>query len=156
VRPLAVWFDGECRHLRHRTRALERRYCSTRVPANRLTWISQLRALHRLYREKEAVHWENLVTRDEKNPKRLWSTISGLLGHAARTQTSPNFTADDFLKMTTDKIEHLRAATAGALLPTFSTTECKFDGFRPILEADLRRIISSSNQKSCELDPLPS
>ena len=49
--------------------------------------------------------------------------------------------------MTTDKIENLRAATAGATSPT----SCKFDGFRPILEADLHRIISSSNQKSCEL-----
>src|SRR6218665_1897459 len=53
--------------------------------------------------------------------------------------------------ITTDKIENLRAATAGAPSPTSSTTECKSDGFRPILEADLRRIISSSNQKSCEL-----
>src|SRR6218665_2509817 len=154
VRPLAVWFGGECRQLRRRTRALERRYRSIREPADRLTWISQLRALHRLYRRKEAEHWENLVTRDEKNPKRLWSTILGLLGHASRTQTSPNFTVDDFQKTTTDKIENLRAATASAQSPEFSTTECKFDGFHPILDDDLRRIISS-NQKSCELDPLP-
>ena len=50
---------------------------------------------------------------------------------------------------------YLRAATAGALSPEFSTIKCKFYGFHPILNADLRRIISSSNQKSCELDPLP-
>src|SRR6218665_2124690 len=101
VRPLAVWFDGEGRQLRRRTWTVERRYRCTREPADRLTcrstWISQLLALHQLYQRKEAEHWENLVTHDEKNPKRLWSTISGLLGHASRTQTSPNFTADDFV-----------------------------------------------------------
>src|SRR6218665_3854034 len=109
-------------------------------------------------------HFIDSIEGKRQSTGKIWSplmkrtrsaTISGLLGHASRTQTSPNFTADDFLKMTTDKIENLRAATAGAPSPEFSTTECKFDGFHPILDADLRRIISSSNQKSCELDPLP-
>src|SRR6218665_2564583 len=54
--------------------------------------------------------------------------------------------------MTADNIENLRSAPSS---PEFSTTECKFNGFHPNLDADLRRIISSSNQKSCELDPLP-
>ena len=57
--------------------------------------------------------------------------------------------------MMTDKIAGLRAGMTGAPQPDFSQTDCKFDGFRPILEADLRRVIGSSNMKSCELDPLP-
>src|SRR6218665_2720137 len=34
------------------------------------------------------------------------------------------------------------------------TVGCFFDGFRPILETDLRRLLIACNLKSCELDPL--
>ena len=124
-------------------------------PTDRLAWVTQLRSLHRLYRHKEAEFWEHLVARNGKNPRRLWTSISGLLGHVSRSPASPAFSADDFLKMMTEKIASLRASTADAPLPQFCTTDTKLDGFRSILEAELRRSITSSNQKSCELDPLP-
>ena len=57
--------------------------------------------------------------------------------------------------MITSKMDDLRAATADSSPPDFVPTESIFDGFRPILEADLRRLLASSNLKSCELDPLP-
>ena len=155
IRPLAAWFDGECRQFRRRVRCLERRYRRTKDVDDRQAWIAQLRVLHRLYRRKEAEYWENLVVRNEKNPKRLWSSISGLLGHSTRSAAPPPFSAQDFLQMLTDKIEGLRASTDGSSPPQYSTTEASFDGFRPIVESELRRVISSSNLKSCELDSLP-
>ena len=93
--------------------------------------------------------------RQKKNPKRLWSSISGLLGHSTRSAAPPPFSAKDFLQMLTDKIEGLRASTDGSSPPQYSTTEASFDGFRPIAESELRRVISSSNLKSFELDSLP-
>ena len=57
--------------------------------------------------------------------------------------------------MLTDKLQGLRASTAGSSPPQYSTTEASFDGFRPIVELELRRVITSSNLKSCELDCLP-
>ena len=88
-RPLAVWFDRDCHQIRRRSRCLERRFPRTRDPADRLAWITQLRALHQLYRQKEAAFWENLVIRNEKNPKRLWSSISGLMGRSSRPPEAP-------------------------------------------------------------------
>jgi len=78
-RPLAVWFDSDCHQIRRRSRCLERRFRRTRDPADKLAWITQLRALHQLYRRKEAAYGENLVQRNEKYPKRLWTSISGLM-----------------------------------------------------------------------------
>jgi len=46
--PLAVWFDADCHRLRRQTRCLERRYRRTKELKDRLAWIAQLRALHRL------------------------------------------------------------------------------------------------------------
>ena len=155
LRPLAVWFDADCHRLRRRTRCLERRYRRTKEPSDRLAWIAQLRALHHLYHHKEAAHWEKLVSRNAKNPRRLWSSISGLLGRSSRSTEVPSFTANEFLQTLTDKIDRLRASTADAPPPSFTPTSTVFDGFRPITEADLRLVFTSANLKSCELDPLP-
>src|SRR6218665_3003569 len=76
----SVWFDAECRKVRRRVRCAERRFRRTKDHDDRLSWIAFLRSLHRLYHRKEAAYWENLVARNSKNPKRLWSSISGMLG----------------------------------------------------------------------------
>src|SRR5678816_3480631 len=57
--------------------------------------------------------------------------------------------------MLTAKIDRLRASTADAPSPTFSSTSAVFDSFRPISESDLRLVLKSADLKSCELDPLP-
>jgi len=155
IRPLAVWFDGECHQLRRRVRCAERRYRRTKDPDDRLTWITQLRALHRLYHHKEASYWEQLVLRNAKNPKRLWSSISSLLGRPTRPLETPAFSANDFLDMLTAKTERLRSSTADAPPPTFSTTTTVFEDFRPILDSELRSVLSNVNLRSCELDPIP-
>ena len=57
--------------------------------------------------------------------------------------------------MISTKIEDLRASTADSPPPFIASTDSVLDGFQPILETDLRRLLLSSNLKSCELDPLP-
>ncbi len=123
-RPLAVWFDSDCQQIRRRSRCLERRFRRTRDPADKLAWITQLRALHQLYRRKEAAYWENLVKRNEKNPKRLWTSISGLMGRSSRPPEDPSFTASDFFAIITTKMENLRASTADSPPPFFASTDC--------------------------------
>ena len=57
--------------------------------------------------------------------------------------------------MISAKTDDLRASTADSPPPVIASTDSAFDGFQPILETDLRRLLVSSNLKSCELDPLP-
>ena len=154
-RPLAVWFDRDCRQSRRRVRYLERRYRRTLLPADRLEWITRLRSLHSLYRQKEASYWEKLVSSNSNNPKRLWSAVSGLLGGSNRSMAQQSFTADEFLRSFQSKLETLRSSTANAPPPTFSITHSSFDAFRPVTEMELRQVIASSKLTSCELDPLP-
>src|SRR6218665_3799928 len=65
------------------------------------------------------------------------------------------FTTSDFLDMLTSKTDRLRATTMDAPPPQFSTTTSTFVNFRPVLESELRSVLSAVNLKSCELDPLP-
>src|SRR6218665_2699336 len=73
-----------------------------------------------------------------------WQTLS--------TSGKPSFTASDFLDVLTSKTDRLRATTMDASPPQFFTT---FVNFRPVLESDLRSILSAVNLKFCELDALP-
>ena len=57
--------------------------------------------------------------------------------------------------MLTTKSNRIRVATADAPPPKFSTTTSVIDGFRSILETDLRSVLTSVILKSCELDSLP-
>ena len=100
----SVWFGAECRQVHRRVRCAERRFRRTKDHDDRLSWIALLRSLHRLYHRKEAAYWENLVARNSKNPKRLWSSISGMLGKPSRPLETPSFTASDFLDMLTSKM----------------------------------------------------
>src|SRR6218665_1672359 len=155
IRPLTVWFDRDCYQLRRRTRCLERRYRRSRDTTDRLAWIGQLRAPHHLYRQKEAAYWENLVTKNSTNPKRLWSTISGLLGKSSSTSPSPSFSAGDYQRMLSAKLDKLRAASATSPPPTFVPTYAVFSNFRLITDTELRKLLTTCNLKSYELDPLP-
>src|SRR6218665_3433408 len=56
--------------------------------------------------------------------------------------------------MFTSKTDRLRATTKDAPPSQFSTTST-FVNFRPVLESDLRSVLSAVNLKSSELDPLP-
>src|SRR5688572_25986448 len=47
-----------CIHEPRRARCAERRFRRSKDPSDRLVWITKLRALHRLYHQKEAVYWE--------------------------------------------------------------------------------------------------
>src|SRR6218665_627690 len=149
----SVWFDGECRQVHRRVRCAERHFRRTKDPDDRLSWIALLRSLHQLYHRKEAAYWENLVSRNSKNPKRLWSSISGMLGKPSQPLETSSFTASDFLNMLTSKTDRLLATTMDALPRQFSTTT--FVNFRSVLESDLHSVLSAVNLKSCELDPMP-
>src|SRR6218665_2029250 len=96
---------------------------------------------------------ENLVARNSKNPKCLWSSISGILCKPSRPLETLSFTASDFLDMLTSKTDRLCATTMDVAPLQLSTTTLTFVDFRPILESDLRSVLTAVNLKSSELDP---
>ena len=54
-RPLQPWLDCQCRAMRRNVRRLERRFRSTRNPADRLIWVNQLRNMQREFRDRESL-----------------------------------------------------------------------------------------------------
>ena len=154
-RPLTPWFDNECRRLRRDARRLERRYRRTLNPNDRKEWIISVRNLHQSYHHKESLYWENLVHQHAGHPRKLWSTLSSILGRQPNASEPPGFTAVNYQEAISAKIDRVRADTAGMPQPSFSSTNSKFEKFNEVTELELRTLIKNSKLKSCELDPLP-
>ena len=155
--PSAPWFDDECRAIKRRVRMLERRYRLTRKDVDRLSWIEAARSKHRQFRERENLYWEACIASNTGNPRKLWRSISSLLGDPAvsRSGILPSFSPADYLRFMEDKLDSVRAATEGAPAPSFETTECLLSSFEFCTEEDIRKIIGASPSKSCDLDPVP-
>ena len=155
--PLAPWFDDECRAIKRRVRMLERRYRRTHDVADRTSWIEAARSKHKQFKVRENMYWEATIASNTGNPRKLWRSISTLLGDQGtpRSSVSPPFSPSDYLRFMEEKIESVRSGTAGAQPPTFEITDCCFDSFESCAEVDMRKIIAGSPSKSCDLDPIP-
>ena len=154
--PLTPWFDAECRSIKRAVRLLERRYRRTKDPVDRLAWINALREKHSAFKSKENSYWENTVKSNSSNPKKLWRSVSTILGEQAKQSANlSTFSASDFLDFLEQKVESVRSDTAGSAPPSFSSTTCTFTSFSLCSQELVRKVIRGAASKSCELDPAP-
>ena len=156
--PLTPWFDADCLASRRKARLLERRYRRTGTAADRAQWITQVRLMHKLYSDKQTSYWMNKVSDSQGCPKKLWKTLSGVLGRDRhRRSKHTDITADAFSKAFKAKVENIRQTTSSAEEPNFRDIKCSsvFCEFRQLTVADTLRLLQRANNKNCALDPVP-
>ena len=108
--PSTPWFDAECQSIKRAVRLLERRYRRTKDPVDRLAWIKALREKHSAFKSKENSYWENTVKSNSSNPKKLWRSVSTILGEPAKQSANlSTFSASDFLDFLEQKVESVRS-----------------------------------------------
>ena len=116
--PNAPWFDAECRQLRRNARRLERKYRATRQAKDRNEWTRYLRDMHRQFKEKERRFWEDKISNNSKDPKKLWRNMSSLLGRDGKSSSSaPSFSPDAYLDFLEEKVNRVRTETSGSQAP---------------------------------------
>jgi len=152
----APWFDAECRQLRRNARRLERRYRRTHEAGDRNEWTCYLREMRRQYKEKERQFWEDRISNNSRNPKKLWRNMSSLLGREGKSSTSlPSFTPEAYLDFLEAKVGKVRSETSGGSPPLFNDVPFRLANLQPCSIGMLERVIRMSPSKSCELDPIP-
>jgi len=155
--PMTPWFDADCRASRRNSRRLERRKTRTGDAADRLAWIRQLKAMHTLYEEKEQHYWRGKIEEDKGNSKKLWQTMSGIMGEKPTGQCeNGDCTADDFAKFFADKVDSIR--TEAASTPPHHSTDTAshvISDWKPVSALEVEKLIGSSRNKTCQLDPAP-
>ena len=159
--PLTPWYDADCAAAKRKARMFERRYRKTELPGDRLSWIDQVRIMHKLFASKQNSFWQSKIKDSSGDPKKLWKTLSRVLGtDRSRMSGLPSDTinAEIFRSGFSDKVERIRQKTASAAYPVFSVNQCQseFDTFVPVSVNDVMKMIGRAKNKSCSLDPVPS
>src|SRR6218665_1244273 len=112
-------------------------------------------ALSIIYIDRKRLHiWKILLQRTRPIQSDC-GRISGLLEKFSSNSPSPSFSADDYQRMLSAKLDKLHAASTTSPPPIFVPTDAVFNNFRLITDTELRKLLTTCNLKSCELDPLP-
>jgi len=160
-RLLTPWFDDECRQMKRRVRAFERKYRKSRDPTDRLEWITKLKEQRSLHCSKERFYWSSRINANAGDSRRLWKDLDELM-RCENSTTKPTSVADaeqqadGFLNFFQQKVESVRAETANANGPVFETCgNEKFTNFQHVTVERVIHLIGSSANKQCGLDPVP-
>ena len=149
------WFDADCRAVRRRARAAERRFRRTRAEADRAAWNNALKLMHSQYEKKCSNYWRDEIAASKGNTTRLWRTFRGVLGEAPCDETGPH-SAEDFASFFRDKVDGVRASTSSTPIhdvPLRATPTLA--EWTPVSPDETEKLISAAVNKTCDLDPAP-
>jgi len=151
------WFDSECRAVKKKTRQLELRLRRCPSPSNRIAWHHQGDIMRRLFQQKARQFWSTAVSSCAGDLKAIWSKVNALLSPLAAALSSDNLSADQFVSHFTSKVQAINTSTAHAQPPVITprTTDTKLSTFRPVTDNEVRKMLSKSKAKHCDLDPVP-
>ena len=156
----SLGFDVECRRAKRKLRGLERaiRRCGS-CSADVSPTVTELHAQRQVYmdlvHQKHSAFWRARVDAEQSSPRRLWRSFDELLGRG-RTSVA-DVDASDLHQFFDDKVAKVRAATADAEPPSFTSAPlgCVLRFFAPVTEADVLVLVRSLPDKQCAADPLP-
>lgn len=95
------------------------------------------------------------IESEDSDPRRLWNSLKTVMGESENSTTA-SFSPKDFSDFFQEKIQNIRATTASAPPPNFTT----YNGeslmkFKHTTLEEVTKIVSSSLNKQCALDPIP-
>ena len=156
VGPLTPWLDAECRQSRRYSRMFERRYRRMRSDTDKLAWVQQLNKMHALYEAKNHQHWRTKLADSKENMKKLWWTLSGIMGKKMAKAEDNSHTANDLANFITDKIKAVHLPTSSVPLYdiTYMATHI-LDSFSMLTIEQVEKMIGAVQGKTCQLDPAP-
>ena len=163
TRPPDPWITDEIIKVKQKRRHLERTWRRTRSITDRRRLSACVHQYNRIISEAKNDWYSKLISENKENPKKLWSSINHIL-HRNEPSPLPDCSdksnlANSFGNFFSEKISNIRTAlnlkdcTGEHIKPNY--TPPNFTHFHPITYNDTLKLISSSPNKSCDLDPCP-
>eukprot|EP00116_Pleurobrachia_bachei_P002190 sb/3462452/ len=174
--PSPQWYTSECQSAKRRRRAAERKY---RAILKKSVSIKQLLESLQILREETKAatkfivqtrnnHYREQLNQAGSDTKQTYRIMNGLLGHERNPSVLPEH--DDptelcerfmtFFKEKIDKIyleiQSLQSDDESLHDSSNDISPPEFGTFRPVTSEELVKVIRSLNNKSCDLDPIPS
>ena len=134
VEPLTPWFDADCVGAKRNVRRLERLYHRSSFMSDRKKWVEAIRAMHALFSAKERAFWEKRIESVAGDSKKCWRAMNKLMCKTSNSKIPDGLTAEAFSRFFAQKVEAVRAATAAADPPVFTSCPkpCTFESFKPL------------------------
>jgi hypothetical protein len=100
--------------------------------------------------------WKTSVENSSGNARKLWNTLSSIMGNKKRSPIIDSLNADTFLQTFEAKVKDVRASTAGSAPTEYSNfVGSRLNQLAEISLEDTETLIQQSSDKSCGLDPAP-
>jgi hypothetical protein len=163
VRPHSPWFNDDIKLAKRARRQAERRWLSSGLTVH-LDLLREARLrVNQLCANAKQQFYQMSIEKNRKDQKALFKLTNTLLykkrDNRLPEHTEPGDLAERFATYFSEKIACIRQ-----LFPTVSHQDCpiqleacvpQMSQFVPILQNELKKLILSSNSKSCSLDPIP-
>ena len=155
------FINSEILAAKRRKRKLEREWQRDNSAINRSRYRAAVNHFSRLVECAKTKYYSDMVRENEDNPKALWNSIKKVL-HRSPKMVLPDYTTMNSLVNTfgryfADKIAKLRSGLLSTDVdpPVSGSYKNKFVSFRTMSEEEVLKIINSTPNKSCDLDPIP-
>ena len=162
-RPHTPWINPEILQAKRERSRLERCWRRWKSPFDRMKFRAQCNSVRSLISKAKSSFLSNLVTESSDNPRTLGKTLNTIL-HRNPSNSLPESPdapslANTFLDFFKDKIERIRTK----FLPSDSPDPFLFPpapppkliNFIPATLTEIHKLISSSENKQCLLDSIP-
>ncbi|XP_068675358.1 uncharacterized protein [Montipora foliosa] len=164
--PNAPWYNEDIGNEKRKRRRLERRWRSSRLESDRLSYIEQFSVVNTILYEAKEFYYSSVVRDSAHDTRLLFRSIDTLLQRQTvkRYPSADNDQqlANDFADFFTAKIERIREELAfrksglvhfpGLIKPACLSRLSEFD---LVTDDDVLKLIRGSTIKACNLDPLP-
>ena len=87
---------------------------------DRTLWLEQLKRNSEFYTQTQNLYWQTTIENSAGNARKLWNTLSTVMGKKQKSIVQDGLDAESFLRCFEDKINDVRATTAGAADPDYS------------------------------------
>jgi len=163
-KPKNPWFTPALHTLKSTCRRLRRIWSSSHSATDLSNLRSATNHYHASILKTKRSYYQSLISSSKSDSKKLWHTVNNLLlRHTDPVLPSTNNSTDlcnKFSSFFSDKINSLRCKLNGnpSDLPPHSDppfTPPLLSEFTPATTDEISKLISSSNNSTCDLDPIP-
>ena len=161
-KPPAPWMTHKILQSKRRRRYLERIRRKSRSSLDRSRYSKHCHYCNRQMAKAKSDYYTNMVSNNSESPLQLWNCINQIL-HRRPAPSLPNHVSikslcDSFSSHFNDKISLIHSAFPDHTFSTVNVASPRVNSllvsFEPATADEVKKIIMSSPNKSCELDPL--
>ncbi len=163
-RPQKPFITPEIKNEKNLRSRLESIWRSNKTLTNRTLYKAQARKVAKLITCSKKIYFNNFVSQNQKNPKKLWAGLDSLLSRKPPsilpTFSCSRIMASSFSEFFLDKINKISSKflpniTTSLIEPSPTIIPPQLNLFTAATSDEITHAISKSSDASCSLDPIP-